>query len=373
MQEERDKARAFWIPFANRPWLVWGWFLLSVAIVAARTRTDLVPAMAAFSTPPSLTIGFIHHWMQIAAGLVLLSLMSVAAMTTGRPFFRWLGAIRNMPYPERSSAILLTGCGILASGVMALALCGLLYRVVVGVLLGGIALASLSRFTRSGRPADLPGDGPDLAWIRAWVVVALAVFVVFSFTPETWIDSMAYHLAAPADFVKRHKWFDESMDTYRYPLIAEGLFSIGFLFGGEASAMLINLGGTFLVLWILWTYTAELGGRTAAWLAVACLLSSNHVGFHIGNTNQGFYSIAFAWLGVRAWVLSTRGSGPGAVLAGMCLGWALCAKYSALAPLAGILAWHVAALVRRKRASRRVLPFMALGGFAASAVFLANG
>ena len=287
----------------------------------------------------------------------------------------WIGKPRGIRASESCAMTFLVGFGMHGCIVVAFGLLGLFFPVVARTRV--ILFAILGAWTMRGWFRVRP-EGPvstEARWFKRTAVAFFVFLALFSLTPETWIDSLAYHLAAPQDFNKLHKWVDIHQDMYRYPLLPEGIYGQAMVFGGERLGMLLNLSGTLLTLWLLWAWAGRLAGPSAAWLAVLALLSSDQVGFHIGQTNQGMYSVGFALLGVWAWMLTVHSASSKrcAFVAGLGMGWALCSKYTAAAPVAGIVFWHLWRLPHRPRKEVSMLAFLVLGMAASSAPFLLNG
>lgn len=102
------------------------------------------------------------------------------------------------------------------------------------------------------------------------VVVAL-VYVAVGLMPEIMYDALALHLFIPSQLAHRGFWgFDVS--TYVgavMPKLADWIYSIGYMMGGEATARLINIGFVFVLASLtrdlaLWAGAKAISGRLAA-------------------------------------------------------------------------------------------------------------
>jgi len=242
-------------------------------------------------------------------------------------------------------------------------------------------MAVVSAVTGAGyfvRMAADRGPGGAAKGTRGWkaaVLVLGAVLAMFCLTPETCDDALGYHLSAPADFNKLHKWADIAQETYRYPLLPEGIFGQAMLVRDEQAAALVNLSGGIILAWLLKEVTARMAGAAAGWIAALAMIAGSSMGFHFGQTNQGFFSAGFAFLGVWAWgrSLGAASARPWALVAGTSLGWALCSKYTAIAPVFGIAAWHFIRLPWRMRTESPVFALLAAGLAASSVPFMIKG
>jgi len=360
----------------NRRWLplaaAWVGLCLLMTVPGAWRR--LPEFMAAFDMPGKLPAELDRQWSSTITSLVWAALFWLAATECGSSGLAWLRVGRAGSPAERHPVAAAVGFALYASGVMALGLCGLLFGAVAALLIATLVVLGVRGWRRS--PIQAPATAPSSpGWLPRCALTLGLLLACFSLSPETWIDSFHYHLAAPQDFGKLHKWIDIHQDMYRYPLLAESLYSQGLLVGGESLALMLNLSGALLVGWLLWGWATRVAGPAAGWLALMALLASDQIGFHMGHANEGFYSMAFAFLGVWAWHTAAVSGGPPArlMLAGAALGWALCAKYTAAVPLVGIAAWHALRAVRAPRREIAALGWIAAGGALAGAPFLLNG
>lgn len=352
----------------------WVWAAGALSVEAALTRDQWPLVRMAFTGPWAPQGAFLQHWFSTGASVAWAALFWLAARAQGSALLRWIGAPRNLPRREAGPARLILGFGLYGCVVVALGLAGLFFApVALAVLLPGAAAGGVQIWRgRTARPAG--GRAPaDVRWLAGMALAAAALFAVFSLTPETWIDSLAYHLTAPQDFNKLHKWWDTGQDMDRYPLLPEGIYGQGLLLMGEPLAIRLNLLGSVLTGWLLWAWARRVAGPAGAWLAVLALLASDQVGFHMGQANEGMYAVAFATLGVWAWTFTARArSARWACLAGTGLGWALCAKYTAAVPGLGILAWQLGRAWRRPAQAAAGAGWMLAAAGLASAAFLGN-
>lgn len=106
--------------------------------------------------------------------------------------------------------------------------------------------------------------------------VALIHFIV-ALLPEVSFDALALHLLVPSHMLLRQQWgFDASLYSMAMvPMLADWLFSIGYMLGGETAARLLNLGFTYLLAWQVSCAARWLGGsRNSASFAALLFLAT---------------------------------------------------------------------------------------------------
>ncbi len=194
-------------------------------------------------------------------------------------------------------------------------------------------------------------------WIdRALVVIGLVYFVV-ALMPEVGYDPLAMHLFIPSHMYDRHQWgFDASTYVWAVmPMLADWIFSIGYMLGGEIASRLINL--VFLLTLTsvardlaIWVGGAHNAGRLAALIVISTPLtftagSTLHVeavwaSFLVGGT-----------LAILRLATSRQRTGFDLLAGGALLGCALATKAITLLMLpllGGLLLWRWRNWVRRE-------------------------
>lgn len=277
---------------------------------------------------------------------------------------------------ERVSLQGLLGLGLLALPVLMIGMLGLFpapwlaWIVMVGLLaalrkplLGWLADC------RNGLRMVLGTVGDGLSrWLRRGVIVLLAVALVLAFAPATKWDSLTYHLAGPAYYLKvgRIASFPEN-HFLNFPQTISMLYLwLLNLAGPPAAALLHGVIGWLLILLILGlAYRHE--RPLAGWLAVTALLSAE--------TIRGLLAWAYNDLALMAFIFAAlmllliwddvgRRNVRYLVGAGVFVGLAMGTKYTAAGGSAGmgVLAlW----LARRDGAKAMFRAVGVLGGVAA--------
>lgn len=173
------------------------------------------------------------------------------------------------------------GLGLLAYGVFALGLAGLLYG---AVLAGGLlALTWLLRreireqlgWARSHLAAAF-GRHSRNPWLWVPLLLALAALsfpLIYALAPEVAFDSVCFYSEYARENLKAHRiLFFPNLRATHQPLTPVQLFELGMALGGAAGAKLIHF--LFFVLLALWVYgLGRLGGRKSACIGSVLFIS----------------------------------------------------------------------------------------------------
>ena len=194
--------------------------------------------------------------------LLLFLITAWAAAAAGRTLLGLLGFQSDTPRLERTLIGFALGLGLLAAFMLALGLCGGLYRP-LGLIPPALLLAIGGR-----QHLEMAADGRD--WLKAirftsWGWALTLLFAAFGlasligcFAPPTtgleW-DSIAYHLADPKMYLQAHRilyipWEDHS----NFGFTAEMWYLYGLLLGSFPLAKLFHFAcgvGTCLAVYVL--------------------------------------------------------------------------------------------------------------------------
>lgn len=332
------------------------WALVVAAVVAGRNASRWPGLVDAWKFPPALAPDLAAHWLDAGWAVAWLGLFGLAAAAAGRSALAWL---RVRPAAgERPPVRIVAGIALHAGVALALGLCGLLYPAIAAMGVAALIVAGRPGSVRAPRTLRVPL--PVLGWTcRAVTIGAAAFLLLLALAPQWFVDTLAYHLAAPAHFNKLHRWTDMPHSTYRYTLLAEHLLGQALLAGGETLASLLHASAELVIAWLGLAWVSRVAGPAAGWAAAASLLACLPLGVIL---KHDVFSVAFAFL--AAWAAFGRGFAPSTAtlaLAGAAAGWSFCAKYTAGAVAAGIAA-GVVALPGSRRGGSRLRPLAA--GFA---------
>lgn len=226
----------------------------------------------------------------------------------------------------------------------------------------GLALSALLLLDWAGPHRPL-FPKPDFRWAAAepglFLLLGLGlVYFLFSalqnLAPETFYDSMVYHLAVPSYWLLHHGLADFPTNFFsNYPAGAELYFLNGLVGQGTEAAKMLHLAcfGACALLAAGWA--REMAGERAGRLTLGLLLTFPLAVVNTWSTQvEGFLSLAtvlFAYALARflrkdpqreAWALA----------AGLFAGLALCVKYTALPAVGSALVWWA---VQKKDAFQR--------------------
>ena len=330
------------------------------------------------------TLGVIRYWfperpadyvgprafLDAGFALGLLALVLIVAAGLGRIVLRAL-KVQSLTISERLLFSLVIGLGIVAYGVLALGLVGLLRWwsvgawLMVGAVVGargwGKWIARLpelvSRVVRGCRGLQV--------WQNALLFIGLSILalsVVQALAPPWSYDALMYHLEGPRRFLEAGRIAPDP-DRYRlnYPFTIEMLYVVGLAFGSDVFARLIHL--TLAVMLVIGTfllgrrYLGEVGG----WLAGALLLgipifsiwsviAYSDMGWALFELTAVYSLLLWSEQRARRWL----------VLSAVFAGFALGTKYLALGGVGVIGLW---VLLRSRRSGlRRMLTDAVLFG-----------
>lgn len=176
----------------------------------------------------------------------------------------------------------------------------------------------------------LPGwrDG-----LRSFVLVGLGYWLFAlaqGLAPETFYDSMVYHLAVPAGWLAHHGIVDLSANFFsNYPYGGELAFLNGFFLQGTEAAKLLHAIAYLFVALFAGGWARRLGGDKSAWLTFALVLTLPLYSINVATTQvEGLLALAL----LPAAYLSIEGAGrrTSPFTAALLFAFALSIKYTAV-------------------------------------------
>ena len=220
-----------------------------------------------------------------ALGLLVSVLLLAAAL--GVKMLRWLAA-SDLTGLAKTVFSLALGLGIIAYGVFALGLLGLLQA---WVIVGWLAFLAAFAWREMAEILALPWRitfsrvalgkltlEDKLLFLLGGAILILAL--AQSLTPAWDYDGLMYHLQGPRQFLGAGRFYPvtENWLTF-YPFTVEMLFTIGMALGSETFAKLLHL--AFAVLLAIATYTrrgvlpvaAQPGWQSPFWWGCPFILS----------------------------------------------------------------------------------------------------
>ena len=308
--------------------------------------------------------GLFHAAAVPLAMLAAAAVILAAAAATGAV----AGAMRRAGGGAPAVAPLL-GVAIFSFAVQSLGFCGLLFRPVLAVLALCPFMALASRRGREAAASlaePFVGRGGEVL-PAALLALALLVAAFGACLPFYVTDVSSYHLGAPEEYLREHRWFAHPEEwAWHMGLAGEHFALPAYALGGLAAAKAVFLSFGLLLVAAAYALGRDLagsreGGRWAAAFTASCGMVPLTALY--GKTDL----LSMAAAGVAgALVLAARGPG-GWLVAGAAGAFAFSAKLSAGFVLAGVA---VGALVAGG-GIRRLGPLVA-GAAAASVPLLAG-
>lgn len=324
----------------------------------------LVIVLSRWSRQNALVVGgALGAVLAVLAGafwsLIVATLFFFASYFIGRWTLRTLVADGAEPH---AASCLLVGTGIYGSAVGLLAHFPVNFPGVYGVgllfpvLLSGKENANLaaSLWRRVQRKEEVGHLG---RWLDLGLAVIALVYLAVALLPEVGYDPLAMHLFIPAQLLQRHQWgFDASTYVWAVmPMLADWIFSIGYILGGEPAARLVNLGFVFILASLARDLALWAGGAANAGRIAALLLLTTPLAFTQGSTLhvEGVWTafLACATLAILGLTTSDQGREQRLVTGGALLGFALATKAITLLMLpllAGVLLWKWRSWMRQE-------------------------
>ncbi len=173
------------------------------------------------------------------------------------------------------------------------------------------------------------------------LLIGFELFFCFlhDLAPETWVDSLVYHLGFLKNDLARHTLVDMPTHSYSlFPFAGELYFLNGLLLGGTEVAKLLNGWVFFFTVLFAGGWALEWAGEKAAWIAMALTASFPLLCMNAWTTQVETILTLFVLIFIYfvARLLTQEGNSPAnALAAGLGLGMILSIKYTGLViPLA---------------------------------------
>jgi hypothetical protein len=209
----------------------------------------------------------------------------------------------------------------------------------------GVRELTLSFSLRLRKPT---GGGAPRYWLDIGLVVLAAVYLTVALLPEVGYDPLVTHLFVPSQLAQRHAWgFDASLYALAViPMLADWIYAINYMLGGEAAARLVNVGFIFVLSFLVRDLAIWAGGSDDSGRLAGLILLSTPLSFLEGSTLhvEGVWAafLVGATLSILRLTVSDSEKARELVVAGMLLGCALATKAITLLmlpALGGLLLW----------------------------------
>ncbi len=280
--------------------------------------------------------------IQLGSLRIGLTVFCVSGTTwaSGRRLRQWLGLRLLDPWVQWTFDFGLGVCGLSLFWV-GTGLAGLWYPPVwrgaaVPLLsLFGIELFGLlKRGIRFSFPKDI-----GLVFLCAAGAFYWIFSILQNLAPETFYDSMVYHLAVPAYWLSHHGLADFPTNFFaNYPYSAEVYFLNGLAWQGTESAKALNTVCVGICGLLAGGWAREIAGAKAGWLALGLVLTFPLLEVNSWSTEvEGFLALAVVLMAYSLNRLAVEKEGPWALATGLFTGLALGAKYTAFLAVGGSL------------------------------------
>jgi len=310
---------------------VLGWFIFH-SFRAFPYWGKLFQSGPASPEAPGLAAAFMAHSGVVLTTLAVLSVTWVL----GRRFRDGLGLEVQETW-IRTSLDLLLGALLLGTFWVGMGLNGLWFPVLwkgLGIPLLGLCLLDLvHRRWKDGTWTLRVFFPREAAFIGLFGVGLWYLFfgLLQGLAPETFYDSMVYHLAVPAYWLWNHGLVDHPANFFsNFPFAAEVFFLNGFVLQGTETAKMLHLASFGVAAVLAGGWAREIAGERAGWLVWGMVVTFPLLSLCVWTTQvEGFLALScLAFLyALDRW---SRGGGEGwACLSGLFAGSALAVKYTA--------------------------------------------
>lgn len=242
------------------------------------------------------------------------------------------------------------GLGLLAYGVLALGLLGILTSQAIFLFLVASALITRTELAKISRtlpswPSHFRHQYSKInAAEKSLLVLALLILgfaTLQALAPPWGYDALMYHLQAPRLWLEAGK-ITLLPDIWQPngPMTIEMLFTIGLAVESDVTARLIHLTFAVLVYILCFNFGKDLLGRTGGVISVAILLGIPILPLWSSLAYADMSLALFTLLAIYAlylWRLKKQNTF--LLLAGLMMGWALGSKYTALGSFAIVGLW----------------------------------
>ena len=243
-----------------------------------------------------------------------------------------------------------TGLGVVAYGVLILAVVGMLYSWTIFIWLSALGLWTWREWSNS--ILKLPGwlTKKYMDWkkfenfLKVIILISLAIVILLlllSLSPPNGYDGLMYHLQAPKLMLQagRILLFPENMQA-NFPFTIEMLYTIGLAFNSDVLASLLHLTYAVLISLAILSFGKRFIGRKKSLIAVAILWGTWAFPFWTTMQNVDMAWALYEFLAFYCLILWAKsGDQRWLVFAGLMSGWAIGTKYLGLGGVAIFSLW----------------------------------
>jgi len=236
------------------------------------------------------------------------------------------------------------GFSVITAFVFMIAVLGILYEGVIFTAFIGLCIYAL--FELYSNPSGIRFEPKKYSGTEKLLLVITGIFMLMNLfmalTPETFFDSLEYHLAIPASFLLNHGIISMPYNIFSgFPGNGEILYLVGLVLNGPVTAKLINFLFGMLLLVSVYSFSKKYISRQAGLFAIALfciipLVSVNLVNTQVDALSAFWFFLSF-YLVVNAAEKGFSDTSKTVALAGLFAGFGMGIKYSGIIYAAGIV------------------------------------
>jgi tetratricopeptide (TPR) repeat protein len=197
--------------------------------------------------------------------LVYLLLILLAGFGLGNTIFKKT-KLFSYPNLEKFVFSLGLGLGVIILYIFTVGILGILYKPVILIFLLVFAFIGCLKFR------EVKFRLEKKSFLELFLLFILFLFIFFNFVaslvPETFYDSLVYHLGVPLQWLQNHRIFEiPSIHMSYYPLNIQLLYGIGILLKDEILASMIHFSLGILLVLMIYTFCQKYFNRRVALFA----------------------------------------------------------------------------------------------------------
>ncbi len=304
------------------------------------------------SLPGSFELkGFFSYLSSSAIDIFLAVFLLAAAYIIGRRIAAPLK--KGLDTPGFFAVSTGAGFAVIAGFIFLLASCGLLFETVIYTVF--IVFFVYTLFELKRKPAGLRFQYAKYTAAEKIILLLLCLAALLNLfcalTPETFFDSLLYHLAVPQAYIFSHSFTKLPYNIFAaFPQNGELLYLAGLVLNGPVTAKLINYLFGILLTAAVYSFGKKYTGRTAGLFAALLFYSMPVVSANLVNTQVDCLLTFYIFLSFYMLLEACEKSFGRAALAfsGLFAGFAMGIKYSGIIFVPGLVLLLLWYLLRKK-------------------------
>ena len=248
---------------------------------------------------------------------------------------------------------------VIAGFIFGISALGFLYEGVIFTAFIGLCFYAL--FDLKKNPSGIRFEPKKYDGEEICLLVITGFFMLtnllLALTPETFFDSLEYHLAVPASYILNHGMVKMPYNVFSgFPGNAELLYLVGLVLNGEGTAKLINFLFGVLLLVSVYSFSKKYISRKAGLFAASLFCIIPLVAINLINTQvdvlSAFWFFISFYMIVNAAEKNFSGQAKTLALAGLFAGFGMGVKYSGIIYASGIVAVLIFYIIKNKALKR---------------------